>query len=160
MKDIHTQKINYLKLADSQVIIMDCMNYLTLRIYMYLLRFLLQLLREGEVLCGNSREIRPGARRCRQLYSYPDGQVDFAETTETENGNGNTEGKKKKSRQLRYCVKNFKTVFYFVHSWLGCYMLGRGETEFCSCTTHLIVQSISSPFEHCVLCSACSRVSG
>jgi len=61
----------------------------------------------GGVLCGNSGEIRRGPRRCRQLYSYPDGQGDFAETTETENGrndgnrkpkrkhgNGNVEGKK------------------------------------------------------------------
>ena len=80
--------------------------------------------------------------------------MDFAETTETEDGNGNTEmetrKEKKKSHQLRYCVKNFETVFYFVHSWLGCYMLGRGETEFCSCSPHLIVESISSPFEHYV----------
>jgi len=39
-------------------------------------------------------------------------------------------------------------IWIFVHSWLGCYMLGREETEFCSCSPHLIVESISSPFEH------------
>jgi len=44
-------------------------------------------------------------------------------------------------------------LFCFVHSWLGCYMPGRGETEYCSCSTYIIVQSISSPFEHCVFCS-------
>ena len=32
-------------------------------------------------------------------------------------------------------------------------MLGRGEPEFYSCTTHLILQSIFSPFEHCMFCS-------
>jgi len=58
--------------------------------------------------------------------------VDFAETTETENGNTETETRKEKDRQ--YCIKNFKCIF-FVPSWLGCYLLGRGETEFCSCTT-------------------------
>ena len=35
-------------------------------------------------------------------------------------------------------------------------MLVRGDTKFCSCTTHLLVQSISSMFEHCVFCK-CGR---
>ena len=77
------------------------------------------------------------------FHSSTSGQVDFAETTETET-------RKKKSRASYSTASRNSAVFYFVHSWLGCYMLGRGETEFCSYTTHLIVQSISSPFEHCV----------
>ena len=64
--------------------------------------------------------------------------------TETE-----TETKMQKEKKRASYSTASRTVFYIVHSWLGCYMLGRGETEFCSCTTHLIVQSISSPFEHC-----------
>ena len=81
------------------------------------------------------------------------GQVDFAETMETENGKQKRRHGKKKNRASYSTASRTSTVFYFVHSWLGCHMLGRGETEFCSCTTHLIAQSISSPFEHCVFCS-------
>ena len=81
--------------------------------------------------------------------------MDFAEfeTTETENENGNTERKKIALATVQYTASRTSTVLYFVHSWLGCYMLGRGETEFSSSTAHLAVQSISSPFDHCVFCS-------
>jgi len=64
------------------------------------------------------------------------GQVDFAETMETENGNTEMETRKGKNHASYSIVS--KTVFYFVLSWLGCYMLARGETEFCSCSAHLI----------------------
>ena len=69
------------------------------------------------------------------------GQVDFAETTEME--------VQKENNHTSYSTASRK----FVHSWLGCYMLGRGETEFSSCAMYLTVQSISSPFEHYVFCS-------
>jgi len=87
---------------------------------------------------------------------HDNGQVDFTEMMETENGNGNTETETRKRKhgngntERKNCVSYSTTSKLFVHSWLGCYMLGRGETEFCSFSTHLIVQSISSPFEHCV----------
>jgi len=64
------------------------------------------------------------------------GQVDFAETTETENRNGNRNAERK--NHASYSTVS-RTVSYIVHSWLGFYMLSRGEIEFCSCTTHLIV---------------------
>jgi len=60
--------------------------------------------------------------------SYNKGKwiFNFAETTETENGNrnGNTERKK----IALAIVLSQKLYFIFVLSWLGCYMLARGET--------------------------------
>ena len=54
----------------------------------------------GVALCKSSgvnintilmQKDQTGSADADSLYSYPDGQVDFAETTETEDGNGNTE---------------------------------------------------------------------
>ena len=55
---------------------------------------------------------------------------------ETENGNGNMETEtwkwkhgKKNIALATVLVKNFNLIL-FILAWLGCYMLGRGETEF------------------------------
>jgi len=59
------------------------------------------------------------------------------ETRKWKHGNRNMERKNHASYST---ASRTSIVFYFVHSWLGCYMLGRGETKFCSCTMHLYSQ--------------------
>ena len=81
--------------------------------------------------CINKHTVRVWSIRTLHLH----GQVDFVKTLEY--GKRNWKHGKKKIVLATVLRQELQLYFIlFLLNWLGCYMLGRGETEFCFPTLH------------------------